>query len=229
MCEPRPACRDREETRRPGLTTPDKPVARRPSTVPVQGRSSSGGTNERVNARTWGLASHRSTLLRMLLFVPLASTSRSAPFLLLLSYSLSPCTPAHHRTLTNRRSTKSFPSRCRRGRMTSSSTFRKKKKTDSDARRIFKRGPTTFANRVSTSSQPSWMDLGRDSVGLWGEGRRRSGPFLSLASAVTFTGRKRPSCGAVTRLAILETIGDGGALFAGNFRHKGTGGTSLAN
>lgn len=41
------ASRSRVNPRAAGLTTPDKPVARRPSTVPVQGRSGNGGTSER--------------------------------------------------------------------------------------------------------------------------------------------------------------------------------------
>lgn len=65
------ACSGRE-IRDLGLTTPDKPVARRPSTVPAE--SGSRGTNERANERGACLALHRLTLLRMLLFVPLVSS-----------------------------------------------------------------------------------------------------------------------------------------------------------
>lgn len=62
-----------------GLTTPDKPVARRPSTVSLC-KSLGWRRNERASEQTnVGPASHRSTLLRMLLFVPLASTQYSTP------------------------------------------------------------------------------------------------------------------------------------------------------
>lgn len=65
-----------KEIRVIGLTTPDKPVAKRSSTVPVQGRVAKKRTNEHGAC----LASHRSTLLRMLLFVLLTPISR-CPFL----------------------------------------------------------------------------------------------------------------------------------------------------
>lgn len=66
-----------EEIREIGLTTPDKPVAKRSSTVPVQGRVAKKRTNEHGAC----LASHRSTLLRMLLFVLLTPIISRCPFL----------------------------------------------------------------------------------------------------------------------------------------------------
>lgn len=85
---------DSEEIREMGLTTPDKPVAKRSSTVPVQGRIAKKRTNEHGAC----LASHRSTLLRMPLFVLLTPILR-CPFPTLPSFMSLPCTPARPRAL----------------------------------------------------------------------------------------------------------------------------------
>lgn len=107
--------RDCEEIRVTGLTTPDKPVAKRSSTVPVRGRVAKKRTN-------MGPASlrHRSTLLRMPLFVSLTPSYRDAPSqpspLPLYVFILHPCSSACPDT--SRHGSKSSPGRVPRKKRT---------------------------------------------------------------------------------------------------------------
>jgi len=83
------ACNDRK-IRDLGLTTPDKPVARRPSTFPAQSR----GTDERTNVGSALLCTNRRYCACCSLF-PLSPHNTVPPMLPAPSPCLSlPCTPS---------------------------------------------------------------------------------------------------------------------------------------